>query len=151
MGMNLHIIGETAGYEAKTQQTDLYGLIRLLEAYKIAYNNLPIDIIQGNNELDMFTIILATYIEPTNYNNYRKIPVTFSRGGTALEAELIPNAMKQLCENPPENHEHIIYGWVHEFLKIHPFIDGNGRTAWILYNWFQGKMDSPSPLPCFEF
>jgi len=29
------------------------------------------------------------------------------------------------------------------FLKIHPFRDGNGRVAKIIYFWLRGKLDSP--------
>jgi len=37
--------------------------------------------------------------------------------------------------------------FVVEFLKIHPFKDGNGRVAFLLYNILNNSLDDPAPLP----
>lgn len=38
---------------------------------------------------------------------------------------------------------------IKQLLDIHPWADGNGRTASILRNWMLGTMDDPTPLPYY--
>ena len=40
-------------------------------------------------------------------------------------------------------------GLIKALLDIHPWADGNGRTASILRNWVYGKLDDPEPLPYY--
>lgn len=35
------------------------------------------------------------------------------------------------------------------FEEVHPFVDGNGRTGAILFNWIQGTLDHPTWPPNF--
>ena len=39
--------------------------------------------------------------------------------------------------------------FAYEFLRVHPFVDGNGRTAAILYNWVNGTLEAPVDMPDF--
>lgn len=38
---------------------------------------------------------------------------------------------------------------IKQLLDIHPWADGNGRTASILRNWMLGTLDDPTPLPYY--
>ncbi len=63
---------------------------------------------------------------------YRETPVVFANGNEGADWRFIPRLMTQLCESDllwtdPE-------AFVVEFLSIHPFEDGNGRTASIVLN-----------------
>jgi fido (protein-threonine AMPylation protein) len=40
---------------------------------------------------------------------------------------------------------------VRSFLRIHPFTDGNGRVAFVLYNWLNHTLLAPAPLPDFDW
>lgn len=37
--------------------------------------------------------------------------------------------------------------WIKDFLDVHPFVDGNGRTAWILRTWLMDEWSYPNVLP----
>jgi len=63
---------------------------------------------------------------------YRHTPVIFANGNKGAPAMEIPRLMRNLCESGLFGTD--LEAFVIEFLKIHPFIDGNGRTAAILLN-----------------
>jgi hypothetical protein len=39
--------------------------------------------------------------------------------------------------------------WIKGLLDIHPWADGNGRTASIVRNWMCGTLGDPTPLPFY--
>ena len=73
------------------------------------------------------------HVDSGGRKEYRTTPVTFANGTEALSAELIPRAMENLMRAHKEG-DLTPEEFVEEFLKIHPFEDGNGRTASILLN-----------------
>ena len=71
-------------------------------------------------------------VQTLGYADYRETPVVFANGNRGVSWMEIPRLMEQLCKTDlywTNTKEFLI-----EFLKIHPFADGNGRTASILYN-----------------
>lgn len=91
---------------------------------------------------------LAGIIESCNLNGmYRKVPVTFA-DGTLVGHDTIEQNMNRLFKLIDELDDiNDVDAFVKAFLDIHPFIDGNGRAAFILYNWLRGALDSPDNLP----
>ena len=67
-----------------------------------------------------------------NGRAYRETPVVFANGNKGAPWQEVPRLMDRLCESDllwtiPD-------AFAIEFLSIHPFEDGNGRTASIIMN-----------------
>lgn len=89
---------------------------------------------------------IAKLVEPVvNHHGYRTTPVRFANFNFAMNAASVPRAMSLLVEHGMNDSG----SFVKEFLDIHPFGDGNGRTAAILFNMVVGDLHYPQPLPDF--
>lgn len=85
-------------------------------------------------------------------SNYRITPVTFTHGLPAMHSSTVPQAMERLLRNVPERENFYDWlTWIKHFLDIHPFEDGNGRIASLLFNWGMKTLDVPIPLPYYRF
>lgn len=135
--MDLERIAAIAAGEAVRQQTDLAGMVRLLQAYSIAYS-LPGKV----NKHWLWRV--AELIEPCNtYGRYRSTPVTFSNGGDSCHHSMIGEKIDGWSKNTHWS----IDARVKELGWIHPFKDGNGRLMWIVRTRLTDTWDSPEPLP----
>jgi hypothetical protein len=95
---------------------------------------------------------LLNLAECFGFTWYRTVPVTFAAGGHAANYQVIPQAMPRLIANAPEKGEFAAwYIWIKAFLQLHPFRDGNGRVASLLFNWGMTTLDEPFPLPYYKF
>ena len=93
-------------------------------------------------------------ITPGAYpTRYRLTPVVFVNGNEGANWQQIPLLMSNLCKSG------LLYGsdedvrdFIVEFLKIHPFEDGNGRTAAILLNRRIGRLGNSgfAPVPTLD-
>lgn len=90
--------------------------------------------------------ILGGLVEPVkNHGGFRKCGV---RVGSDIKPDwmLVPSLIADLCERrwliPP--HE-----FFRQYEEVHPFVDGNGRTGAILFNWLSDTMDKPTWPPNF--
>ena len=91
---------------------------------------------------------IAAMIEPKRAQGYRVTPVYFTDLSMGMHHDLIPAAMESLIESLPTiNGIEQIDEVVKHFFVIHPFRDGNGRTAFILRTWLMGNWDYPERLP----
>lgn len=139
--MDLQRVALIAARECERQQVDLFALARLLDAYNFVYLHWPPD-----EQIGMGHILqLGANIDPEKANHLRRTPVTFQNGGTSANHQDIYDLLKSRITDL--NNQHIeIDEFIREFLWIHPFEDGNGRTAWVLMNWLYKSMDFPIPL-----
>jgi len=79
-------------------------------------------------------------IDANNAGSYRSVRIFISGVDHQFPGpEEVPALMKTFCKQIPINrssmHPITFAAWLHEaFVNIHPFIDGNGRTARLLMN-----------------
>lgn len=79
--------------------------------------------------------------------SYRRTPVAFADGGDAAPAVEIARLVQALCRAWAEGEITSTDEFCKELLAIHPWTDGNGRTAFIVYNLLGGTLHAPQPLP----
>lgn len=104
---------------------------------------------------------LGSLVDSRNVNGYRKTPVTFRNGGSSCQAFEISQQLEKLMENInvflTDTPNSIVEAGAmakaltREFLWIHPFVDGNGRVGFLLYNYLLDTLDDPKPLPDFNW
>ena len=101
-----------------------------------------------------FLMNIAAAIEPHNRGRFRTTPVSFNGIVGGVPPENIERAMENWIKWYNSGllarlslRETLVDVVIKEFLDIHPFIDGNGRTAWLLRVWMLNQWDDPQPLP----
>src|SRR5437879_707083 len=127
-------------HECVRQDVGIEGVARLLTAYAYA-------VAHGDRapaEADVLE--LARLVDPVAGRAYRRVPVTFLGGTTAPGPADVPGAMERLFANftrADDGVDELVRG----FLAIHPFADGNGRTAFVLRNWLRARSTTPPSYP----
>ena len=115
--------------------------------------------INGPYSFNKFVQRIAELVEPEvnrsvlrgdRYSNLRVSEVGFANGGTTSKAVDVLYRFNRWCEfvndfmlTDP------IDGFIKSLLDIHPWADGNGRTASILRNWMLNRLETPDPLPYY--
>lgn len=136
-----YVISESERQSATDQER--VGLLRAHSCLK-AYSDV------GGEITESVIKMLANLVNGTT--EYRQTPVTFSDGGYSLPPRQIPHAMGvwagHLSMYTSDSDLDPDY-WIKEFLLIHPFTDGNGRVASLLWNYLKGTLADPEPLPYF--
>jgi Fic/DOC family len=85
-------------------------------------------------------------VTPKNSEGFRRVNVTVG-GRICPPPALVPRMVENLCVSIADGLlEDAAY---YEFQKIHPFVDGNGRTGKILYNYIRRTLDRPAMPPNF--
>lgn len=83
-------------------------------------------------QLENLILELAELTETRNQKGYRRVPVTFASGGSALNPDVIPRAIESFCAAYAEKLMDPVKAYT-EFERIHPFEDGNGRVGDLLW------------------
>lgn len=119
----------------------------------------------------LFVEFIAMYVQPSDNEmwnisngNLRTSHVGFMHGGSAAPAGEVRERFDRWCnilffemkdfgdanlQDYFEEDQSLADSFIKDLLDIHPWADGNGRTASILRNWFLGTLDDPSPLPYY--
>jgi len=129
-----------ATMECQRQHTDPNGVWRMIQAW-----DFTMTCVAGSPFAESDIVWIAGIVEPQNHG-YRTTPVSFPNGNFAMNAANVPRAMDMLYAHGDRTNPD---AFVKEFLDIHPFEDGNGRTASIMYNLLRGTMSNPRMLPYY--
>jgi mannose-6-phosphate isomerase-like protein (cupin superfamily) len=130
--MDLLLIHDQARLQHADNPEQIQGLTDAWNAAKYAVGKNP-EVFDDPGKTEEFALLLSALIEPRNSKGYRRVPVTFGPGKPpAVDPEMVPRAMESLwmafseqLADPDE--------WYHEFEKIHPLEDGNGRLGDIMW------------------
>ena len=139
MDVKLADIAMACVTECERQYVGLDRLAALLTGY--AYAIEQTDRLPTEGDL----LHLAGVVEPTTMGRYRRQPVVFAHGGSAAAQDEVPGAvawMFALLDRDTDPTD-----FVRALLAVHPFVDGNGRVAFVLHNWLRGTLADPGLLP----
>lgn len=136
--MNINRIIQFCAEECKRQGSGEMSVYNMFNAYEYARETFL---------SESMILNLGSFVEPEkNKYGYRITPVTFANGGNSANHQDIPRLMSNIIGYYHEQ-DITVDTFIKEFLFIHPFVDGNGRTAAILYNYLKSSMDNPVNLP----
>lgn len=145
-------------YETECQSgtmREAVGMLRAYDAFASASKaNSPI------NEQLVFTAIELI----NGITDYRNAPAVFNQGMPAVQhGDTLRRAMRNwfaTLDSPTakpgystyfSTNQEVADYFAHEFLKVHPFADGNGRIASLVWNSLNGFLKNPQPMPTFGF
>ena len=117
---------------------------------ELASHTKPIDI-TVNTLQDIHRIVLRG-IDDTNAGGFRTVPIRVSGSRYIFPnyvkvPDLMSDLLNKLHENAKTMHPCTLAGWFHyEFVTIHPFYDGNGRTARLLMNLILEQFGYPPAI-----
>lgn len=117
----------------------VYGEESLVDAHKAWNYILSQSILNKNVILKVHTILMERHLSGRNLGKFRKCRV-FIAGREGIPYSLISNRMMNWCRQMNNTRAWEEIKTLHiEYEKIHPFVDGNGRTGRIFMNWVRKK------------
>lgn len=132
--------------ECERQHTDAQGVMHLVQAFHNAQRHAkscPKPTLRD-------VLSMAASIEPKTKGQLRTTPITFTNGGSAAPASTVVDTINHLFDILAEHDDIDADEFCRTFESIHPFIDGNGRVAWLIRTWLTNTWDFPQRLPVYD-
>lgn len=137
-----HIV-HYAAQECRYQMSGEMSVAYMVDAWRYANR-------YRNNDIMLRDVLaLGRTIEPDkNADGIREVGVRVGYN-IKLEPHLVPDALDRLLENQPDIgcDDDVAAEFFKAYEDIHPFVDGNGRSGSILYNWIRGSLEKPIHPP----
>ena len=121
------------------QECQRQGVADEVDNFLIAWEFARRNNVYASEHTDNYIGEVHAYVDWDGNRTYRQTPVVFANGNDAVSWREVPRLMKQLVESGLYQRD--IHAFVVEFLRIHPFEDGNGRRATIMLNAALGNQD----------
>jgi Fic/DOC family len=83
-------------------------------------------------------------------SDLRQTPVIFANGNAGVHPHSIQYCLDNLVEAFNDNRV-ALEAFCQELLRIHPWIDGNGRTVSLLRNYLLDMLDYPQSMPEYNW
>lgn len=134
-----------AAEECKRQQSGEMSVLHMLNALEswrslVGTYNPKL----GEPGLIARVVELGAYVNNSTHFDVRNVPVTVRGQVLTIRGDKLWNALRRFLDNSSYMTPTEFYK---EFELIHPFVDGNGRTGAILYNWLNRTLDEPVAPP----
>lgn len=129
--------GITVGGKSLQDHLEAINHIQALDKI-LQFTNSNLKVITERFILDLHQIILQK-IDDTNSGRYRNVSVRIAGSrvimpNAAKVSELMANFITWLHQQPKENAPETAIDTHYKLVTIHPFVDGNGRTARLIMN-----------------